>query len=326
MSDLSLRVACRYLYGGLVKLPPKVLETIDTWMTETVVGDLLYELEENSQGASSNAIQREITNKYHVPPRKMDNVEGDRFKLDLTGWEYLPGIQSHAGASQRIQKNIPSYRVLLRRRKIVSRYEGGWDQNQKVMVLEIPTISSPKRLEHVLKRVRAVLRHEMVHMVQTILGFAFGKDGTSNFLAGRLDRGHTPQSPGLPPSSAMTPEFMQELNKLNKQDQVKYRHLIKKIDPSWFGQKNRIYTLDDAEFYSLLSDEVEIFKDKFRKIGDPTKKIEAIRQWVDATPRGILSPVKDWLGIGSSQVFKTWKKSAPEKWKKAVREFYKAVL
>lgn len=324
MDRLAQRIARRYLYGGLVKLPPKVLDEVTRWATETVVGDLLARIDR----AENDALYRKITKKYgNVTPQLLGKSAGERFKLDLGGWAYLPNIKSHAGALQRIQKAMPYFIVLAQPHKMFSRHKGGWDQYQKALVLGVPLIaplpSSFERLERTLDWVQDVIRHEIVHMAQTILGIAFGQEGATLFLAHRLDRGQTAPGPGLPSSNIMTPEFMQELNSLDKKDRVKYRHLVKSIKPGWFSRR-KIYTLDDAEFYSLLSDDIRLFNSKHKNTPHDAKT-QALRQWVGAQPNKKLFNF-DWLNPRISELFTRWKKEAPSKWKKAVKEFYKAVV
>jgi len=179
-------------------------------------------------------------------------------------------------------------------------------------------------LERLFTEVGRILRHEFVHLTQTLLVYAFGQEGAKQFIEDRKDLGQTPGMPGLPSSSITTPAFLQELSRLSQKDRRKYKELLDKIADRGVAL-DKIHTLDDVEFYSRLSDQVDEFNAKHRDLRDPERRKDVFKNWVGAeTPKGRMFSLLYAPQV--SDVFATWKRHAPEKWKKAVKEMAKAVL
>lgn len=90
-------------------------------------------------------------------------------------------------------------------------------------------------------------------------------------------------------------------------------------------QKDKYY-LNPDEFYTLLQDEVTFFNRKFENAPDPVKKLAALF-WVDSAPKKLkqFSDKLDIYQFTTAKYFKVLKKKDFDRWKKAVKEFMKAI-
>lgn len=78
------------------------------------------------------------------------------------------------------------------------------------------------------------------------------------------------------------------------------------------GKERQDHALRDIEFYTRLSDEVQSFKNRYQYRKD-NDKYELAKKWTGL------------IGSESSSFFKQLRENAPNKWKKAIKEFFKAI-
>lgn len=338
------RVAARYIrQAGLVKPPPAMLQAAQDWVESQIISGLLWEAQQELKDPYTYHEPGEIEKRIRylesmistrVRPKKLKNVR-KKMPLNLDGWPYKKQVLEHSLALTRIQREMPEYNLRLTQDPLMG---GGaaayWDSDNKTLamhyVFNMGAMGLFKMfatsLAKLLDKVETSLRHEMVHLTQSLLIWAFGDPK----LEERLDLGGTQPMPGLPSSVSMTPEFMQELTSLTKREQRKYKKLVEKVEAhlGWGGET--IHRLDDVEFYSRLSDEVRNFNAKYRDLHDPADRKSAFVRWVAGTSR-----LKKKRGLGrptlrppsgASDTFVVWRSHAPGKWKKAVKEMAKAVL
>lgn len=88
-------------------------------------------------------------------------------------------------------------------------------------------------------------------------------------------------------------------------------------NPRVEGQPQQDHALRDVESYTDLTDAVDALMRLVRRV-DPRERADAVREFV-ALPSGRAQQ------ITPNSHFKTWKTKAPEKWRKAVSEFVKAI-
>jgi hypothetical protein len=172
---------------------------------------------------------------------------------------------------------------------------GTWDSIQVTITIAMPWSGGgswdPKEREMtVLADVGLnTVRHELQHMVQSMLDSIIPKG-----------------KGGMPSRSLMTPQYNQSANR-------DYRNL----EHHDFGHETpdalQTHALDDREFYTVLSD-----------------IIDNIKEWVErghADASEQRSKILDLMGVGGGRPdprMQAWKRFAPGKYRKAIKEFYRA--
>jgi len=179
----------------------------------------------------------------------------------------------------------------------LDRYLAYWQPAAHLIEISFPTVIRSDALA----KLRQSLTHELKHMGQSYLSYVIG------------------HAAGLPARRLLTPEFKQEYDPgLVHGDQEKAtaaRQWVtdKGIDP----RKLDWHALDDVEFYTVLEDSINEFRDRYAQYSGIDLN-EAVKSWTGA---GMSNPV-----FPPHRLFKALRKYAPGKWRKAVSEFVKAVL
>jgi len=315
---LSQRVAARYLYGGLPEPPPEMVNTAMELARSYIYGDILWTLgfyERNGQLTDHLEDVRERIQHYAPPGVVVQELPQVTFlEFNFKNWKYRDLLERHGGVRE-LQRNGITRCIL--------RVEGGredkasWDHGKHRMLVEynIKRLNLPRTrpfqvlsvLEKLFDAVRLMVKHEMGHMTQTIMRTLFGVDWREV-----VDDDGGRQFPGLPSKRIRTPEFLQSLEgwddlgpaaqalTQNKWDKIKAQG----VKPS------DIHDLDDIEFYPMLLTLIDDFKkDNWHLTGDVRK--EKAREYLDS--------------MVTVQRLRKYPRTQP-KWKKFVKEFYKAVL
>ena len=342
---INQRVAFRYLRkAGILKPPPAMMDQAWTWVQAQVAADILTDAERELSSGYLSEDKKELlktrTNemkKFLLPRVRVKEVKEVRQKMpiDLTGWEYSSRIRSAEGAVDRIKEKMPFYTLVFTRRVLAKGSANAyWDGTRHVLTVRYPQRQFgilaygeyfDQGLKLLLDQIHPSLRHEMQHLAQTVLLLAFAPE-KADVEENRLDYGKTPALPGLPSSSIMTPQFMQEMERLSKKNQRKYKQLLQEVQGLLgTGHTNisQLHTLDDVEFYTRLSDEIDKFNKEYGSVADPARRKSVFKAWVGAS-----APSRSPFGrsSGASETFSVWKSHAKDKWKKAVKEMAKAVL
>lgn len=212
-----------------------------------------------------------------------------KFAIDLSGWKYLTG------------KELPErWDNITAQLTFGNRSFGGqWRGLDRILEVNVPETIGKTLDAWRLAQADMVetLAHELEHFGQDVL------------LLLTKSRGGLPskslREPGIEPSGF-------------------------KWGPGPGGSKQKEHALRDIEFYPNLGDSVRIFQRNIKKVS-PKDRADAIRIWVGELPvaRGReLNKLRQRLPSPLRSVdtmFQTLKKKAPDKWQKAVKEFYKAV-
>ena len=205
-----------------------------------------------------------------------------------------------------------------------------WHPTKRTLWVKIPYEASPWTL----KGLGGSVRHELQHMAQTLMGESLDMPGVWKEL--QLER-RLPR-PGMPSRHIMTPEFLQRSDS---------KALMRRLKSLGVNPKNvDIHALDDIEFYTRLADAIDWFKRMEARHNPGQHKRTMIKLYTAAIPypgmhgwgnrrfrnTGEWAEAMEELGgydivkhYEPSSFFKTLKKLAVPKWKKAVGEFVKAV-
>lgn len=151
------------------------------------------------------------------------------------------------------------------------------------------TPRGPKAFQREIERIEETLAHELVHVGQSLIAILHGTRG------------------GLPGKGIRDPGYSPEGWSRGKARPKQLEHPLR-----------------DIEFYPRLGDEVRSFK---RVIGEvpPVYRTEALRRWVAEPISREAVKVLDQLRVQPTEIFLQLKEHSPDKWRKAVTEFYKKV-
>lgn len=186
-------------------------------------------------------------------------------------------------------------------------FAGYWQRLRNRLVIVVPDTFH----EHYRTNVLNTVRHELQHFAQDYLAYIAGK-GMDILKQVKF---------GLPSKSIQTPEYEQWMGRSHPRfdpDKAEVREVHRKlkqqgVDPRKFD----FHSLDDVEFYTKLADSIARLRDLTDDM-DAEEKREAIKVFVGNKGDG---PV--WLR--PSRFFRTLKRHARGKWKKAVKELVKAL-
>ena len=213
----------------------------------------------------------EEAKKYLRPGVDYRGVE--RFRIDPTGWRYdSPKLR------QALKEEHTAINVMLA--NLPHGVDGSWSPETET--LKIPAYHSPEEIKP------SVIRHELQHMTQTLLGPLLEVKGLV----------------GLPSKAIRTPQWKQP-DGLSSWENAGHAQ----SEPSVLEK----YLLDDEEFYTLLTDAIE------KAEADMSHATPAAQKEFLLEKLG-LSGAPSKMG----KLFLVWKKHAPGKYRKAVSEFYRA--
>lgn len=173
---------------------------------------------------------------------------------------------------------------------------------------------------------KADIRHEVLHYTQSLMAYFLGQEDEGDYAP------TTPQA-GLPSKGSMTPEFRGHYEDMGKTRKRHVRKVLEKAES--LGIRWSMHSADDVEFYTVLVDGIEEFKRGSRGMPEEAKRKWLL--WYTGAYRKPSKPGKkrrvrppdelaNWVGSDKSEFFLTLKKVAPRKYRKALSEFYKAIL
>ncbi len=272
-----------------------------------------------------------------VPPITGTSIR-EKFPVDLTGWKYgdeailaaavstklkvFEGFESgddekkaflHTMREQ-IRGNKAGWKTItvsLTLKPDFPNAAGWWKGALHELTLVVPISVYPHQLEESLIR---TLHHELTHMAQTLL-----QDSVSNASWYDPKTEARMSVPGMPPKSIATPGYAQ------------------KSDNRGLGVRgpsvSELHSLDDVEFFTDLRDAIEDAKDQllyqaswlkehYKRESTAEERKLCLEWFVWHIQRW---PLKEAKMPERSKAFGAWKKYAPEKWKRGVKELFKVL-
>lgn len=195
---------------------------------------------------------------------------------------------------------------------------GSWQYTLRQLKIVLPKNAAPWMIEGPLME---VLRHELQHMAQTILREALtNTEDWFNAAHVRLP------GPGMPSRHIMTPYYKQEDRGLMSPEiRQKLREKSLPVDLD-------LHSLDDVEFYTNLEDSITEAKTLLRIVNDNYQVYKKVMS--EAEIRSFIAWIvgahdnKNLFWGGAKErlpLFLTWKKHAPGKWRKGVKEMVKKI-
>ena len=308
--------------SGILEAPPRMLAKALGWAVSTYTQDFLNK---RSWDATPE-IEKMVTQRVR-PFNKRATL---RIPLDLTGWKHQarfkgmdPGPYSQVIISLvRQMADADGYFDPLPKPRIVIGVTGDYFGHNFNFLSEVRTL-------------KITIRHELQHFTQYFMQHVLGQPGQRDSFAP-----HVP-SAGFPSSGSMTPEFTQELDNMTNSRRKYVRRVLQKAESLGLSPgHNTLHSLDDVEFYSRLADTVEKFRAGSKDM-DRDEKAKWVKWYTSAKvkvvkptpgqrrPRMRARPpweLSEHVGHEPSTFFRNLKKGAPQKYKKALKEFVKAVL
>jgi hypothetical protein len=223
-----------------------------------------------------------------------------------------------------------------------------WTEIQKLLTIIIPDTLQYEGLEGLGKS----LRHELQHFAQSYLAYAVDP----NIL---MQPELRPRRPGFPSRKIQTPEFQQQFDPEHpsyRRDAPEVIQLRKRLkDQGLRVRQLDLHALDDIEFYTRLADSIDSFKrlwkhaqkvyrkeqsrlkEQGKELYPPLELRTAVKLFTGTIPYPD-SHDRDWheqmtaLGgyepvsfLKPNEFFRTLKRRAPGKYRKALSEFVKVV-
>jgi len=230
-----------------------------------------------------------------------------KFKLDLSGWKYLPNPRE----AEKHIKDEEGWDVV----KVVLDFKGSqtkggyWSLKERTLDVEIGAgatshyIRTPEQARTVslfetgITQITGTCRHEVQHIGQDALRLAKGLS----------------EDAGLPGRTLRNPDFTPEGRKLHV--------------PEGDAPSGKVHPLRDVEFHTRIQDEIEKFSRFVRKGVVAKAKIkEALHIWVGASPENEMKDPDGKVIMTTQQFFYSLRKYEKGKWQKAVDEFRKGLM
>lgn len=178
--------------------------------------------------------------------------------------------------------------------------EGNHPKNHTILVVKEPIPDTVAQFQDHLKDIHITIRHELQHLIQTAI--TTQKDLRLN------------QKGGLPKNKIRDKNVDIHGNYINE-------GYINK-------EQRKEHALRDIEYHTRLSDEVQKFNNKWENVDDNIKHAAFLVTVGEKTTPQILSNISFGFieKMITSDFFKKLKEYSPEKYKNAVKEFYKAIF
>jgi len=256
-----------------------------------------------------------------------------KFKLDLSGWKYLPLFRKHSRfpAVKKARQDFATISVMVTEKlPSMDSYGGFWREQDKVIAVKIG--GHPRENE-----LRTTVHHECMHMGQSLMTQALGKE--------RTDEGYTF---GMPPKGARQPgrKYLEHIPEGQQQEEAP-----EGVQPSLY-----YHALVDVEFqtdmHNAFASWDEMIADVEKEIGRhevwlrqerlPKKLTKANKRRLFEVFVGAARPFTKrdlqrddqlywaytWQDEGPkpSRFFKAWKKGSRDKYKRAVKELVRHAL
>lgn len=256
------------------------------------------------------------------------------FPIDTTGWKYdgpallkilqdrmTSAVQKEIEFEQRRQTPDPKYladvqaelakyltgdfpmgkvtvKVILRAPD--AKIGGSWNPSSRTLMVSVPQmrVLEAMGVKAVTADLYGFLRHELQHMSQWLIRMAVTE--SVNYIDSKRQ---TIPSAGMPPKKIMTPQWRQQ-----------------------GGESDTSHAMDDVEFFTRLSDSIDRAK---RELANQNKAItQAYKRPPTVTEQQdtllAIIGVKASPKVEVDRTFAIWKRMAQGKWKRAVKEFFKA--
>lgn len=309
--------------SGLFEPPLIMVHEIHTWLESCLAQDLVSDLlgnEKDLQDWKKERIKK--LEKFYLSSVK-SKAYGNRnyektFSTKINGWKYEKKFSQEKW--KEVLSRRPSVSVSLtafeHRENHKDSITGGWIEKRNLIRLAYTRGESGLQKEDrafwgwfkkFSQKLFLVIRHELQHLGQVILQDVLGQERSTK------DEDIRKALAGLPSKAIATPEFLQHFSQLTipqREDLLKkFKRLATLMQGRSFWDENRdleviFHSLDDVEFYSKLTDEVQKFGESFEGLDFSSEDI------------------KNW--IQESKFFKMIK-GDKGKFQKGVKEFFKAI-
>lgn len=277
----------------------EALDRYEKRLDEAIEGERRYQKQLSPSDKGSvvelTRLIRECKQYASSPKRYKTKAEAD-LKVDVRGWKYLAGLNL-GEIEEHLAKTGWSKITVVLNFKRHKRRAGQWSRLERKLEVDIPSRSamSVVLFRDVLDRIDETIVHELGHVGQDVLPYAKKQELGAGLPSKDL------RAPGYTPSG---------------------------LPAKGRGQRLE-HSLRDVEFYTNLGDAIRMFKRELPRIPIPARE-SAARQFVGLPSKPYRHPTdprKDNLIFFQTPElsFKNLKDKAPEKWEKAVKEFWKAV-
>ena len=223
--------------------------------------------------------------KYTSKSKSLKGTVKKQFPIDLAGWKYAPSVWREA--LNLTTPSLSDFTVVFSPKRHAA-YVGRWTSSKMLLELDAPnyTPSTVPLFYEALSSMEETLEHELQHLGQHLLDVLSNREMNTT---------------GIPSKSISAPVSLPK------------------------GKKRPQHDLQDVEFYTELLGSVKKFVEAVHRV-PVSKRRWALRKWVGLSnkPRpDVTFMMED--AFKPSEFFTLLKRAAPDKWKKAVLEFTKAV-
>lgn len=315
---LKSKVTSSVHQGALLQAPPKMLKDLNRKIDRLCYGHIWAQTNKHIEGflsddkkmtrqeedtlVSLRQIQR-ICAQHAVKPKAYKAKAQFRVPVDFSGSRYEKALR---GATEPMLGMLKHGISVVLDFKGHAKRGGQWHPSLRelqVDVNELNRIWTVEKLNQRIEQIHITVRHELQHVAQTYMKLI-------------LDLS---ENAGLPSSSIRSPD----------------------ADPSGFPTKPGVsgpkdkripHHQRDVEFYTNLTDDIDTFERELRQIPKPYWGIAAriyvglgSRQMIDELEYELKERYKKTVRASQSGRFLAFKQENAAKWKKAVKEFWKAM-
>lgn len=326
--------------AALFTIPQDILGPLATWVVQNVTMKTLYDCQQTMMSLTGEKYQQawdlfNVLSKYTAvgSPNKKDQITIPTLYFStIEKWGIEPELVNQLIESGKWPKEIPILLFLDAETAPKSLFNGpdqrgGFNVNEKYIYIlaETEKINNKNTLDFALQEVISILRHEIQHLYQKMLTDI--KDLSYYKL--------------LPKKLRKDPSIDFAKDVFNAMKEVEVGRRIEKLK---ILHKKKEHLLDH-EFYTYLEDAIDLFKKEvnaYKIFYSPELKKEFTRAFI-GEPNRFKEVYKETFNIvpGSPfyesfcqkldaaekpfPLFETFKLYHPDKYKKAIKEFYKAI-
>ncbi len=321
---------------GVIQAPPKLYKRIKEWVI-SAVATYQVKIYKKIRRGNPEATDLLIANWEPLIKQKVkvsmvgSTVASEQFVIRRREFPSLKGMPKSKMPLSKITvellKDFPG--------------AGGFDENQALLVLRMPGFYDTKGISKSFDKsgTGETLRHELIHIAQTLMSGAIGGEQDVR-VAGKVVR--RVARPGMPSKRIMTPGVVQ----FGKSG-AEFEKTRKELERLGLNPDLVTHSLDDIEFYTALTDAMGYLKkfplddfnraEKSKVVGIFVGSLKAPntrpfdrKAWARFDPR---KKIFDLMHPGANRreplkpnaSFMIWKRHAPGKWRKAVKELSKAL-
>lgn len=312
--------------GGLPKAPPQMLAEITAWAKAAFANRVKMDVEKKLSEYAEDVKDEELStydpwaNKSKPHPEYIVEL----YRL-LQECKKYPEVDASKGMifeyfQYKDYTNVGSYDESVKIEMIpvrvelyfdtelavktfgVLNFKGSWNDalQRIILIADTSFVSNTDFFNEKLTELSRTIRHELQH----------------------LDQSTVKENKGLEDLAGLPSKKIRD----HKYDS---RGFLMGDDLGDFGNRQS-HVLQDAEFYTRLTDSVEEFNQTWKDT-DPTAKHLAAMKWIDySINNNLLKELPEFYqkeinNLRPNYTFRELKKKAPEKWRKAVKEFFKAI-